>query len=308
MSVNRISATRPEDVVKTNISDLISGADKVGTGRVFYLGQVVDSNDPDNGNRLRVRIPMIDDVYYLNDSQNLTKTEGHDKLPWCIPSNTRFIDTPENGSVVLVGLFDPANPYQGRMWLNSFTKLEAKELFDSKKLSEEENEGWKNAELAIELNYGNTPGVNDRPTFKTRERKINYQVGVRGKDNNMLLFDEKKTTIVQNYKTREETIVELTENFELMTDKIKFLSKNNQMRHEPVFADPLFNFMQQQLALIGQIVTILSTMPGISPFLGLPVLPNPASASAVSAYSQLMSDFATLRLPDKGKSANIKIN
>jgi hypothetical protein len=64
--------------------------------------------------------------------------------------------------------------------------------------------------------------------------------------------------------------------------------------------------MEAQLQFFTAIVTCLSTVPGISPFLGLPVSPSPAGAALVTMYSQLASQYATFKA--NGSSKFIRIN
>lgn len=306
MSNNRSSVSRPKDAAATSLSDLFISADE-SLAKPFHLAQVIDSNDPKNANRIKVRIPLLDDPFYYNDKGKLTEEGGHDKLPWCLPANSRFIDTPENGSVVLIALFNPQNPSQGRVWFSALTELNAKEIFDTDKLQEELNQKpWQNAEDSIKVSFGNTPSLRGKKPLKSKIKKINQKTGIRGKDKNKLLFEKGKTTLIQNENTANESKLELTKNVLLMAKELELVSSNSARREKPVFADPLFIFLEAQLQFFSSIVTCLSTVPGISPFLGLPVSPSPAGTALVTMYAQLASQYATFKAT--GSSKFLKIN
>src|ERR1039458_8380263 len=157
MTPNRITSSRPHDMIKTTIADHATGLVSNKTNRTFYLGQVVDSNDPQNANRIRVRIPTLDDTFFLNEQGQLDATSGIELLPWCVPSQTRLVETPENGAVVLLALFDPEAPFHGRVWFNVIDQLSGTDLFDPTRLTEELTNGaWDNVEKAINVTYGNS--------------------------------------------------------------------------------------------------------------------------------------------------------
>lgn len=305
MSNNRTSQSRPQDAITTFIVDGMG--DNSAPSRIFHLAQVISSEDDKNGNRLKVRIPLLDDVYYYNDKGKLTEIEGHDKLPWCIPSSNRFIDTPENGSVVLVGLLNPNNPASGRVWFSALTQLNAKDIFDVSKLEEElNNKPWQNAEDSIGVESKSTPELRERPPLKSKKKETNYKTGIRGKNKNKLLFDEEETLLIQNEGKKTEAKLKLTNNVLLMAEELEILSSQSSAKEKPVFADPLFSYLQSELQLLNAIVTLLSISPGISPFLGIPVIPSPAAASLVTMYSNLATKYAELKV--KGASKFLKIN
>lgn len=306
---NRISTSRAEDLVRTKLSDLMSQRSEKNA-RPFHLGQVIDSADPKNANRLKVRIPLLDDVFYTDDQGNVKDSIGDDKLPYCVPANGRFIDTPENGCVVLVGLLDPEKPYTGRIWFTAMTELNVKDIFDVSRLGDEllDKDAWKNAEDSLEVKYNNTPGLRDRPTLKSKTKKTNSPTGVRGKNKNKLLFDKDKTTLIQNEGENKESKLELTENVVLMGKELEILSSQSSSKQSPVFADPLFKFMQEQLNLIKSIINILTTTVGIDSFTSAPITGTPAAATLTASYAQLLAKFNTLKQPGQGSSKYIKIN
>lgn len=308
---NRISVSRPETFLSGRVGDLLSGAEKNGINRVFYFGQVIDSEDPDNANRIRVRIPLIDDAFYYNDSGELTNTEGHDKLPYCIAAHGRYVESPENGSVVLVGLMDPSSPFAGRIWFAASNELSSTDLFDKERLNEEidSNTAWENVEESIGVNYNNTPGKGNRSSIQSKKKKVNYKVGLRGKDKNKLLFEEGKTTLVQNEgENNDESKIELTEKFISNAKEFEFLANQSNKKHQPVFADPLFTFMQSQLNLLNQIITLLNTSPGTTTYPGSPVSPSPSAPSIQASYQKLTLDFNKLKQKGEGHSKYITIS
>src|SRR4051812_13849255 len=105
---DRIRISNIEDHLKGKI--LENAFDKKdGYTRVFYYGQVINTKDPKNCNRIQVRIPVIDDNAYLDKKKS--QSENDKLLPWCSPLSRNFIATPEHNSVVIVALMDPKTPY-----------------------------------------------------------------------------------------------------------------------------------------------------------------------------------------------------
>lgn len=309
MKPSRFQASRPLDTVQTKITDLTIGHEKSGLKRTFFYGQVIDSVDPKNANRIKIRIPLLDNPYYTDDNGKLTEEGGNDKLPFCIPAHGRMIDTPENGSVVLVALMDPANPAMGRIWFCAVPELSATDIFDSDRLKDElSSNTWANAESAINVKYGNTPEQNSRPALKSKKRIVNDKVGIRGKDKNKVLLEKGKITIIQNEgENKKETLIELTEDLKLLSQEFEILSSKSNKRLNPMFGEPNYKFQQSLLNLINQIVVLLNTNPGTGN-LGFPVAPASAAATIQSAYNKLQIDFTKLRLKGIGHSSFIKIN
>lgn len=306
---NRFQTSRPLDNIKSKITDLVIGH-KDNSSRIFYLAQVVNSVDPKNANRIKVRIPLIDNPFYIDEKGNLTETEGHDKLPFCIPAHGRLIDTPENGSVVLIGLLDPAQPFMGRVWLNVVTELSSIDIFDSERLAEElSSSAWSNAESALGIKYGNTPTVNNRPALKTETRVAQDKVGIRGKNKNKLLFDKETTTLIQNEGvSNKETKIEMTEDMKLLSQTFQILSSKSNKKLHPMFGEPNYKFQQSLMSLLNQIVTLLATSPAITTYPGSPCTPSPSAAAIQAAYQKLNVDFNKLKQSGEGLSSNIQIN
>lgn len=305
----RISTSRPEDLVKTKITDMVVGTNN-GKQRTFYFGQVVDSIDPKNANRMRVRIPLLDDPFYFDDKGQLTETGGHDKLPFCISAHGRYVEMPENGTVVLIGLMDPSNPFLGRVWFTAVEDLSDTDLFDSSRLIAESDPAvaWPNAEAATNVSYNNTPGVRGRAVIQSKEKHTNSKVGIRGKNKNKVLLDLDKTTIIQNEGESTESSIEVAENLKVhASDEIEILSDKNSNKYAPMFGDPNYDFQQSLLNLVNQIVTLLNTSPGIGNY-GSPVSPSPAAAAIQAAYKKLNADFKKLKKKGQGQSDKISIN
>jgi len=307
---NRFQASRPLDQIKTKVTDMTIGHKEGSTARTFYLAQVIDSEDPKNANRIRVRIPQLDDSFYTEDNGKLNDTSGHDKLPYCLPAHGRMVDTPENGSVVLIALIDPSQPFMGRIWLSTVAEMSSTELFDPKRLAEEMiTSAWANAETALNVKYGNTPEQNSRPALKSKDKVTKDKVGIRGKGKNKLLFETDMTTLIQNEGVNnKETRVELTEDMHLLSQKFQMLSSNSNQKYHPMFGEPNYKFQQSLMNLLNQIVTLLNTSPATTTYPGAPCTPSPSAAAIQAAYQKLNADFAKLKQKDQGMSGNIEIN
>lgn len=303
---NRLVTANVKDVIQTRLNVLIKGG-KVDLTKVFYIGEVISSDeDSSNVNRIKVRIPLLDDVFYLNDKNKLVDSIGDNDLPWCLPTSTRSVNTPENGSVVLVALLNPKLPFSGRFYFDAFPGIDVKDLFDSSRLVEENDKSvWEEIEKSLGVLHNNTPGSDDRPKFKPKRKKTNYKVGVRGKGKNSLEFEKETTTLVQNKGTQQETILELTNKVLLAGEELEIVNRKIPRRERPVFSDPLFNYLTATKTLLTAIATLLSTVPSLS-ILGIPNVASPGAAAIVSL------DTTTTQLLNTTKqtatSKNIKIN
>lgn len=303
---NRLVTSNVIDVVQTRLNDLIRGG-KVDLTKVFYLGQVISSNeDPKNCNRIKVRIPLLDDVFYLNDSNKLVDGIGDDDLPWCLSTNTRNVNTPENGAIVLVALLNPKLPYAGRFYFDAFPGVESKDLFDPSRLIEEsDNKAWEGIEEMLGTIHNNTPGVAGRPKYKPKRKKTNYKVGIRGKDKNSLEFENKKTTLSQNKGTQQEALLELTDKVLLAAKELELVNKSIPKRERPVFSEPLFNYLQAEKSLLTAIVTLLNSVPSLS-ILGIPNIASPGAPALASLDATTTQLLSTTKVTATSK--NIKIN
>lgn len=267
--------------------------------RILYFGQVVSNTDSKNINRIKVRIPLIDDVYY----KNATKEQGDSKLPWCLPISQRFIEAPETNNIVLVLLTDPKTPFFGRIYFDCITDLSATDLFERLTPEEKSLSNWLNAENTIEVNI---PKPVDPQKYNVTAT-IKKKVGVRGKDNNKLELDVGKTLLVQNYKNRtKESFLELSEDSTLESaNELHLLSKKGkQTEYNPVFDDPLFQYLDKQNNLFKKIIILLNSVPAISP-VG-PCTAGPSASQLVSEFVNLKTEF--LKLKKTGSSEKLFIN
>lgn len=319
---NRLTSARPQDKVRTYLLDSMKGGVKSGNFP-FYFAQVMVATDPENAGRIKVRIPLIDDIYYKGDDGKKSDDSSADRdLPWCIPASNRLFHVPEVNSIVLVGLFNNQKSYNGRVWFSAIEGFSSLDIFSPERLSRE-NSDWENAEDNIETFYDATPGLRNRAGWTARQSTINYPVGIRGKSKNKLLLDQNKTTLIQNEGENDESKLELAATSLLMAQFIKILSSKSDQKFEPVFARPLFDHLVKIQNLLTTLLTTLSVSPGMItsalvaatlvpipplPPSIIPILPNPAIASLLSTMTTLQTDLANLMLPGEGSSKFIKIN
>jgi len=302
---SRLANNDAANKLRTYLADSMSAGVEAGNFP-FFLGQVMNSNDPQNANRLQIRIPLIDDVFYLNEEGiKIDDSSLDSELPWCMPSNNHFINTPENNSIVLVALFNKKTPYNGRVWFTAFEELSNKSIFDVIKLAKESFD-WDNAESVIETAYDSSPGLRNREVWKNRNFSINYPVGIKGKDKNKLLLDKGKTTLIQNEGTNQESKLELTENVNIKGKNINLLSTQSNESFSPVFAEPLYEHLENLENLIEQIIKALVISPGNAN--GTPVIANPSFSINLTRLQQLKVKLQQLKSPGQGKSGFMKIN
>lgn len=266
--------------------------------RIFYFGQVVINKDDKNANRVKVRIPLIDDIFY----KDVSKEVGDSNLPWCIPTNSRFVTTPENNSIVAVILSDPKTPFFGRIYIDSITDLSATDLFEKLTPEEQSLSNWLNVQDSLGINIG-VPNSNI-----DAKANINYNVGIRGKGKNKLQFTKDETLLVQNYKDKnKESLVRLNENIEInSSDKIDIISKKGRnTKYHPVFDKTLFDYLDKQNRMIQKIVMLLNTVPAIAP-IGGPCTAGPQASQLVSELTSLKLELKKLK--QMGYSEKITIN
>jgi len=305
---NRITASRPKDNAKARLTDTILGDRSAAPPRVFHYGQVIDSKDPKNANRLRIRIPLIDDGLYTNDSGVVEDSIGDDKLPWALASNGRGVDTPENGTVVVVALFEPLNPQAGRIWITAVPEMSDKDIFDKDRLLDELNQNkWKNAESAVGVKFNSSPELRNRPSIPSKSRVVNYPTGIRGKDKNKLLFDKATTTLVQNEgdQTNESKVV-LTEKMFLGAKTFEVIANQSTQKQTPVFADPLFQYLSQLENIIDQTIIVLNTMPSLW-MASVPNTPNPQMGTILGQWQQVKLKLQQIKIIGNGHSKYITI-
>lgn len=311
---SRLHQANVKDWTQSRLSDAIL-QDNLPTGQVFYLGQVIESKDPKKANRLRVRIPLVDDIFYHDQNSNYDPTLGNDKLPWCIPANSRFIDTPENGAIVLVGLANPDYPYLTRIWFTAVPGLSNLDMFANTNLTTEKvQQQWSNAEQVTEVRSDSSPTGENRRKIVDTASTPNYDIGIRGKDKNKLLFQKAKSLLVQNENQPNQSYLELSDKALLTAKRIDVLSSNTPNRYEaPVFAKPLFQYETQLTGVLTALLTILTTIPALSPgplalIPGFPLLPNPAMAPILTSMQGVVQQLIALQQPGVGSSQYIRIN
>lgn len=104
-----------KNYIHRNISD---GSDN--DIRTIYYGEVVSTDDEDEGGRIRVRIPDLDN--------QIPNTE----LPWSYPLMPKFFHVyPQIGEVVRVFIENPRYPNKARFWLGSLISQPQKIGYDS---------------------------------------------------------------------------------------------------------------------------------------------------------------------------------
>lgn len=295
MALDRTRTTRafPEDKLRTHLNRLMTSDPASSVGWPFQFVQVIETEEK----RIKVRIPLLDDV--LED----------DELPWCVPITDRLYDIPDVNTAGVIGIWNPKEP-SVRFWLGSIPEFAAKDLFDGDSINEDfskNKEVWNNISDTLNKTFGQFPGDKGRDLYKAKAKKINYKVGLRGKGKNYLLFEKDKTTLIQNKGLKTESKLVLTDKAELLAQNLDLLSTLSRQTQRPVFANPLFNFMQQQLILLQLIVTVLTTTPAFI-YGVIPCTPSPTAMPLVGQMAQLMTKFGQLRVPGNGSSQYIKIN
>lgn len=267
-AANKLLGGNPKDIYRLGLLKSML-KDDFNNLSVFHFGEVVKADTTKF--RLKVRIPLLDDVYYI-DSNNGNMKQGveaiaeNDNLPWCIMPK-RFVDFPEVGSVVLVALFDPQNPYKGRMFLTELGDDEvSKEVYTAyltpmQKLREE---GWDNAENLVGVRYNNSP-IRDKKKFPRHgQTKPNYKVGILGKGDNNVILDENNVKITQgvNDPSNQSSItVEGKKVSVNSSGEIELLSSEGGAEYNPVFDDPLFEMLTNFYNTMKALHTILKAVP-----------------------------------------------
>jgi len=302
---DRIRASNPGQSIASAILD--SSVENNYTAlSVFHFGQVISVSDDKNSNRIKVRIPLLDNSLYYNEKGQLEDNSGDDKLSWCIPAFGRFIETPEINSVVLVALLDPTSPFSGRVWFSAIKSMSSSDLFSELKGEIEGEDAWALVEQALEIKREQFPNEKGNKINK-KKSAVNFKLGIRGKSNNKLLFDEKETTLIQDEGKDSESKLVLSKLVLLKGKNIDILSSSSTKEHRPVFADPLFDYLTNIHNILMQIATLLLSPGSISvPSPGAPIAP---STSAPNILSKVISEQLTLeKLKINGKSKYIKIN
>lgn len=305
--MNKAKGSNIKADVNKAIVNLVRG-DNTQLHNVFKLGYVVDNNDPENANRIKVRIPLVDDGFFVKE--NNEKNSGISKLPWCVPNNKQFINTPELNTVVIVAVFDIENPFIGRIWIDGFMNLSAKDLFSTQNLgtSLTKTPSWQNAQDSLRRTFDATPGIGRAQEYPEQSSTTkDIRVGIKGKDKNSVVLDKGKTTITQNQEQNTESKIELTKDIQVLSsDLIKILSSKSNTQEKPVFASYVHEYNEALHSLLKAIVQILSTNPGTSTSPGTPVKPATASASLRAKLNNLAQKQQELK--NGGTSKYLSIN
>ena len=217
--LNRIVSGNTEEVIRAKVLENTL-QNKNLNSRTFYFAQVIDNIDPQNLNRIKCRIPVIDEEYYIN----VKKEVGDSKLPWSICMSNRLLNVPEVNSIVLIALFDTKVPHFGRMYFDVFSDFTNTEYFDKLNPEKKLLSNWELVEDIFGININSKP--KSFGEFNGKE-SINYKVGIRGKGNNKLVLDKDNILLVQNAKDKEnESSISITKNIDQnSSDLISITSK-----------------------------------------------------------------------------------
>lgn len=300
----RIRQSNIEEFIKSKILDYAVDRKETYT-RIFYHGLVINNNDPLNANRVKIRVPLLDDTFYVDK----TKEEGDQLLPWCMPMNRNFVQTPENNSIVLVAIFDPKIPYYGRIYFDSIASLDKNDLFNQQRLSPETGtyDNWTNAENALSIILKSKPkkagqyNVNDN---------VKFDMGIRGKGKNRITLRKDSLEIYQNEGTNsKESMLAFTQDIKLeAAEYMDLLSKKGGTKFHPVFDEPLYDYLHEMNSMFMEIVKLLNTKPAISTTMMSPSLPSPDAPMLITKLQSLNSKFTNLTKPGSGSSKYIYIN
>lgn len=285
-----------EDAIQAKVINNAVGNASLNT-RDLHFGQVINNQDPQNLNRIQIRIPIVDENFYVGRS----KEEGDALLPWCVPMSNRFYDVPEVNAVVLVKVFDVKTPHLGRMYFESFSTFSQSDYFDRLTPETTSLSNWNLVEdiFNIQLNFKPKPNEYNAPA------NINYKTGIRGKGNNKVLLDKEQVEISQNLNS-DQSVVRLSKNIDVdSSDVINITSKKSKSEtYNPVFDDPLFEYLSAMNKMIKQVVTLLNTIPANSP-VG-PCTPGPNAGNLINDLKSMSKAFDKFKRT--GSSEKININ
>jgi hypothetical protein len=303
----KIRQANPKELIQTAIIDQYTDRNSTTTP-VFNFGQVINVKDNLDSNRIKIRIPLLDNSLYYDNNGKLQDTLGDDKLPWCVSALGRYVETPEINSTVLVALLDPSLPFSGRIWFPVSSPNSGSGLFNSLGAEIQGNDSWSLLEKKLGIIKGEFPNENGNQ-FQQKQSTINFKIGIRGKSNNKLLFDEKSTLLIQDEGKETESKLTLSSLVELKGKNLDILSTNSSKTQRPAFADPLFDYLSQVQEILISITTLLLA-PGtlILPIPGMVLGPNPMDTEIITNVQQALQTLTNLKIPGNGKSEYIKIN
>jgi hypothetical protein len=296
--MNRIAASNFEDALRSKVvNDTINSENE--HSRIFWFAQVIDNKDPKNLNRIKVRIPVIDEVKYVG----VEKEKGDANLPWCLPTSHRFLNTPEVNSIVIVAILDPKTPYYGRIYFDTITDLTDTDIFErlepEKTLSD-----FSQVEKALNIEIFGKP--KDK-AFNGKDN-IKYPIGLRGKGKNKFMLDKDSSLWVQNEGDKDnESHIKLEKS--LMdfdaADKIDILSKKgNKTKYNPLFHSTMYTYLSDVNKMIQKIVILLNTQPALAKC--GPCMASPNAPTLMSDLIQLNGKLQKLK--QEGHSKKIRIN
>ncbi len=301
--MDRIRASNTEDFIQSQMLNAALDQEDVNS-RIFYFGTVINNQDPMNANRVQVRIPGVDEIYYISNDT----PAGNTQLPWCSPINRNFISTPENNTIVMVAIFDPKVPFWGRMYFDCITSMSTTEIFDYTRLTPESNtyNNWGNAQLAYNVSINGAP--NPQNLYGVGNNVI-YPAGIRGKGANRITLDSTFTAIYQNEGTSSQSMLQFTDSILMHASKeIEIISDaGNSNHYHPVFDSPLYDFIEEQNSTIKAIITVMNSVPSLASS-GIQNVASPDAVNLLTNITQLYLKFNQLKQPGQGASDQISIN
>mgnify|MGYP001160658566 CR=1 FL=1 len=299
--MNKTSGFNIESKIKQGISDATDfSQDKKGVNDLVMPGIVVSNKDSKNNKRIKVRIPVVDDHYFINDK------DGIDDLPWCLPINKRLVDIPDEKTTVLVLNFSTQDNSKCRIYLDVFDLLDDKDIFDKDRLSLDKEDNWADAEKLIGRKYDVSEKIKEKK-YKTRGNNPEKRTGLKGKGKNQLIFDEKEIDLTQNKGEKEESNLKINEKVEITPYKeIELLSKKSKDKKKPIFAEDFTDLQDAQIAFFNSLEKLLTTSPATSASPGSPCTAGAAAPTISVALKKLKGQYEKFK--QEGISKNILIN
>lgn len=298
----RLQTADLDDYMKGKILDKALDNSQLST-RIFHFGIVIDNKDPQNINRIKVRIPLLDDKFYLNR----TNDQGNELLPWSLPISRNLISTPENNSIIICAIFEPKNPDVGRMYFDSITNLSRTDILNIDRMIPESAtyNNWDNIEQALNIRIKSKPKNSNE--YNSKEN-VKYDIAIRGKGNNLLKFTKDSIELYQNKSSKESKLI-INENIILeASDTLELLSKKGGKKYHPVFDKPLYDYLNEMNNMIKSIVITLNSQPSLNNQNLFPNLPSPSAVKLIPSLSKMYASFSKLKMPGNGASKQININ